>query len=265
MAAARPLYVRLPAPSRKSLFERIIARCERGAPLGATGLGGVHAASGAAPVVVFDLDGTLLDNRPRTLAIFRELADEWARSEPDIAVRLKEANPSDLAYHVSDSLALLGITREDLVTSAFEFWRARFFADPHLRYDVEVPGSSAFARACYDRGATLVYLTGRDLPLMGVGTFTSLRDLGFPIGVAGTELVLKPRASMPDAEFKAFEAPKLARVGRVVAAFDNEPENCNVFAATYPEADSVFVDTQHLDGAPALSPTVSVIGDFTEG
>jgi len=100
---------------------------------------------------------------------------------------------------------------------------------------------------------------------MGAGTFSSLRDLGFPIGVAGTELVLKPRAEMADAEFKRYEAPRLSRVGTIVAAFDNEPENCNVFASTYPEADSVFVDTQHLDGAPALSPNVSVIGDFTEG
>jgi hypothetical protein len=251
MAAARPLYVRLPPPRRRTLFERIIVRCER-----ATG--------SATPVVVLDLDGTLLDNRPRTLAIFQELADAWGGTEPQIAARLRAASASELAYHVSDSLGRLGITREDLVKRAFEFWRERFFADAHLRHDVEVPGASAFARACYDRGATLVYLTGRDLPLMGVGTFKSLRDRGFPIGVAGTELVLKPRADMPDAEFKAYEAPKLARVGGVVAAFDNEPENCNVFARHYPEADSVFVDTQHLDGAPALDPTVSVIGDFTE-
>jgi hypothetical protein len=252
MAAVRPVYVRLPEPRRRSLFDRVLLRCER-------------QGSACVPVVVLDLDGTLIDNRPRTLAIFRELADEWARSEPELAARLRAARAPELAYHMKDSLALLGITRDDLVRQAVDFWRERFFADPHLRHDVEVPGASAFARSCYDRGATLVYLTGRDLPLMGVGTFSSLRDLGFPIGVAGTELVLKPRADMLDAEFKRYEAPRLSRVGTVVAAFDNEPENCNVFAATYPEADSVFVDTQHLDGAPALSPTVSVIGDFTEG
>jgi hypothetical protein len=258
MAAVRPVYVRLPPPRRRTLFERIILRCERASSQGGIDLGR------ATPVVVFDLDGTLLDNRPRTLAIFQELADEWAGREPDIAARLRAASASGLAYHVSDSLERLGITREELVKGAFDFWRARFFADAYLRHDIEVPGSAAFARACYERGATLVYLTGRDLPMMGVGTFMSLRDLGFPIGVAGTELVLKPRADMPDAEFKAFEAPKLARVGVVVAAFDNEPENCNVFARQYPDADSVFVDTQHLDGAPALDPGVSVIGDFTE-
>jgi hypothetical protein len=252
MAAVHPLYERLPAPRRRSLFERILNRSQR-------------IPGRATPVVVLDLDGTLLDNRPRTLAIFRELADEWDAAEPDIASRLRAAKVSELAYHVSHSLEQLGIVREELVKEALEFWKLRFFADPHLRHDVELPGASAFARACYDRGATLVYLTGRDLPFMGAGTFMSLRDLGFPVGVAGTELVLKPRADMPDAEFKAYEAPRLSRIGTIVAAFDNEPENCNVFARHYPDADSVFVDTQHLDGAPALDPTVSIIGDFKEG
>ena len=41
---------------------------------------------------------------------------------------------------------------------------------------------------------------------------------------------------MPDTEFKRFEAPKLGRVGRVVAAFDNEPENCNIFLRQFPDA-----------------------------
>lgn len=250
MAAVRPLYVRLAAAHRRALFERILGRCER-------------RWGGAPPVVVFDLDGTLFDNRPRTAAIFRELAVSWRASQPEIAARLAAVEVSELAYHVSDSLARMGVVREDLVTEAFAFWRARFFADAHLRHDVEVPGGVAFARGCYDRGATLVYLTGRDLPMMGAGTFASLRDVGFPIGVAGAELVLKPRFEIPDAEFKRAEGPRLARIGAIVASFDNEPENCNLFASHFPDADSVFVDTQHLDGAPALDPSVSVIGDFT--
>src|SRR5580698_1445552 len=192
MAAARPLYVRLAADHRRALFERILGRCER-------------RWGGAPPVVVFDLDGTLFDNRPRTCAILHELAAEWEGKEPQIAARLRSVQVADLAYFVSDSLGRFGITREDLVSEAMTFWRARFFADAHLRHDVEVPGAAAFARACYDRGATLVYLTGRDLPMMGLGTFASLRDVGFPIGVAGAELVLKPRFEMPDAEFKRYE------------------------------------------------------------
>jgi hypothetical protein len=127
---------------------------------------------------------------------------------------------------------------------------------------VPVPGAAEFAKACYAAGAALVYLTGRDLPFMGIGSFRSLRDHGFPIGVPGTELVLKPDAAMPDEIFKRVEMPKLARVGPIVAAFDNEPVNCNTVLAQNPSCDSVMIDTQHLPGAPALEPRVHVIADF---
>jgi hypothetical protein len=47
-----------------------------------------------------------------------------------------------------------------------------------------------------------------------------------------------------------------------VASFDNEPANCNLFKEEYPNAEIVFVDTQHVPGAPALRPDIGVIEDF---
>jgi hypothetical protein len=214
------------------------------------------------PVVVFDLDGTLMDNRPRTLAILREFAAHHGERDPQLAHRLQNAHVGDLSYLLTDSLERLGVQQTDLVAEIEVFWRDRFFADPHLAHDVALAGAREFAHACYGAGAVLVYLTGRDLPLMGTGTFQSLRDLGFPIGVAGTELILKPDAAMPDEAFKRLTAPELARVGHVVAAFDNEPANCNVFLAHYPDAHVVFVDTQHMPGAPSLDAGVHVVRDF---
>ena len=167
-----------------------------------------------------------------------------------------------MAYLVSETLERLGVTDAERVAEAQAFWRDRFFSDGHLQHDVPLPGAVDFARACYDAGAILVYLTGRDLPAMGIGSFRSLRDSGFPIGVPGTELVLKPDAAMPDEAFKRLEAPKLARVGAIVASFDNEPANCNTILAQNPECESVLVDTQHLPGAPPLDPGVHVIADF---
>ena len=243
------MYPRLSSADQSALLKAVVARC-------------IHDAEAATPAVVFDLDGTLMDNRPRTCAILRELGLELEKREPEIAARLVGANPEALAYLLSDTLERLGVHRTDLVAEAQVFWRERFFADHHLKYDVALPGAVAFARACYDAGGVLVYLTGRDLPLMGIGSFQSLRDLGFPIGVPGTELVLKPDASMADEAFKREMAPKLARVGKVVAAFDNEPANCNIFLGHYPHAASVLVDTQHMPGAPAIDAGVRVVGDF---
>jgi len=242
-------YVRLSAEAQRALLDRILARC-------------AHGPEHPARVVVFDLDGTLMDNRPRTRVILRELSEELRATEPEVAAKLAAARDEDLAYLLTDTLTNLGVRRTDIVRRAEIFWRERFFIDGYLRHDVEVPGAGDFARACYDNGAVLVYFTGRDLPMMGVGSFASLRDLGFPIGVPGTELVLKPDANMPDEAFKRYGAPGLARVGDVIAIFDNEPGNCNVLAAEYPKADVVLVDTQHLPGAPALSNGVHVIADF---
>ncbi len=216
----------------------------------------------ATPIVVFDLDGTLMDNRPRTLAILREFADRCRDRDPALADQLEKAQMAELEYLLSDSLERIGAHRHSLVEEMHGFWRDRFFADPHLVHDVALPGAVDFVRGCYDAGALLVYLTGRDLPLMGTGTFQSLRDLGFPIGVPGTELVLKPDAATPDEAFKRDAAPQLARLGHVIAAFDNEPGNCNVMLAHYPDAHVVFVDTQRMPGGPELDPGVHVVRDF---
>jgi len=256
--ANAPLYPRLEPARQQALLQRIIARCEH--DLGPER----RDRKKPTPVVVFDLDGTLFDNRPRTAAILQELAAQWRAlgQHAELAARLERVNPAELAYLLTDSIARLGITDSERIAEAQLFWKERFFADDHLRYDVPLPGAVDFAKACYERGAILVYLTGRDLPLMGIGSFRSLRDHGFPIGVPGTELVLKPDAAMPDEAFKRLEAPKLARIGEIIASFDNEPANCNTILAQNPGSESVLVDTQHLPGAPPLDPGVHVIGDF---
>jgi hypothetical protein len=214
------------------------------------------------PVVVFDLDGTLMDNRPRSVAILRELSARWLEHHPEAAQAIAGARPDELAYAITDSLTKLGVDHPELTAEALQFWRDRFFRDAYLIHDVALLGAAAFANAVHEAGANLVYLTGRDLPLMGLGSWMSLRDLGFPIGVVGTELVCKPEASMHDEEFKRGVAPQLARLGEVVASFDNEPGNCNMFLHACPGCASVLLDTQHQAGAPPAEEGVVCIKDF---
>ena len=203
-----------------------------------------------------------MDNRPRTLAILRELAFELKNEAHSAAEVFAAARAEHLAYLLGDTLRKLGLEHPELATRAEAYWKSRFFSDEYLKHDVAIEGAVEFAKACYAAGAVLVYFTGRDLPLMGLGSFQSLRDLGFPIGIVGTELVCKPDAKIPDELFKREEGPKLLRVGRVVAAFDNEPGNCNAFREMNPEAEVVFVDTQHLPGAPPLDSGVHIVADF---
>jgi len=213
-------------------------------------------------VVVFDLDGTLMDNRPRVVAILHELAAHWERRHPEAAARCLRAAPDDIVYGFIENLRRLGVGDHTLHEEAVAFWKERFFADPHVKHDVELRGARAYARAAHEAGANIVYLTGRDLPNMALGSFASLRDLGFPIGVIGTELVVKPRFETPDADFKSAVAPELSRLGRVVAAFDNEPANVNIFLTAHPSCTGVFLDTQYAPDPPPLDPRAQVIHSF---
>lgn len=222
--------------------------------------------SGPRPgVIVLDLDGTVHDNRPRSTVILQELAEVWRESFPDAAERARQAKSESLAYLFQDTLAKLGVHEPELVSQAVSFWKDRFFRDQYLAHDLEVPGAAAFARAAHEAGAIILYLTGRDMPNMSAGSWSSLRTLGFPIGVVGTELVCKPHFDLPDEHFKRDIAPTIARLGEVVAAFDNEPGNCNVFLRAHPTCTSVLLDTQHVPGAPALDDGVVCLADFTMG
>jgi hypothetical protein len=248
---------RLSPPDRAALLGRILERIRA---LSDHGRGG----SGGPPVVVFDLDGTLLDNRPRVVAILHELGAFWRDRHPEAAACCARARPDGIVYGIVENLRRLGVADPALHREGFEFWKRHFFADRHIHHDVEVRGARAFARACHDAGAVVVYLTGRDLANMALGSFASLRDLGFPIGLIGTELVVKPRVETPDVEFKRTVAPQLARLGTLVAAFDNEPANVHAFLEAHPESVAVFLDTQYAPDPPPLDPRVAVIHAFED-
>lgn len=212
--------------------------------------------------VVFDLDGTLMDNRPRVVAILHELAEHWRDRHPEAAAACARAQADGIVYGFIENLRRLGVEGAALHEEGLAFWKARFFADPHVKHDVEVAGARAFAWACYEAGAIVVYLTGRDLPNMALGSFASLRDLGFPIGIIGTELVVKPTFEMPDADFKREVAPAFRRIGDVIAVFDNEPANVNLFLETHPSTIGIFLDTQCAPNPPDLDTRAHVVVSF---
>lgn len=214
------------------------------------------------PLIVLDLDATLYDNRPRTLQILLEYAEAVRDESPDVASALGTLDASRVQYLLSDTLRGCALTQSEVIKDVTGFWRDRFFTDDYVRFDTPMDGAPEFVRACHEAGAIIVYLTGRDIPGMLLGTVESLRDSGFPVGVAGVECVLKPDATLPDEAFKRTALPTLARVGDVVAFFDNEPANCNVARQLFGDAHIVLVDTQRVPGAPDLTDGVETITDF---
>lgn len=215
-----------------------------------------------APVIVFDLDATIFDNRPRTLEILMEYRAEIESEDPALADALLALEVGKIEYLLTDTLKGCNVYRGDLVKEITSYWHERFFSDEYIACDTPLAGSPEYVRACYKAGAVVCYLTGRDIPGMLPGTVAKLRDDGFPIAVAGTELILKPDANMHDEAFKRGALPTLERVGELVAFFDNEPANCNLAKAMFPDAVVVLLETQKVPGAPEPSADVEILADF---
>jgi hypothetical protein len=105
----------------------------------------------------------------------------------------------------------------------------------------------------------VVYLTARP-ELMRPGTEEVLRRFGFPLPGGGVALWMKPDdPSIGDDDFKRSAHARLASLGRLVAAFDNEPGHVNDFRQTFPEAEIVLVATGHSGRVSTLAPRVSVV------
>jgi len=213
-------------------------------------------------VVVFDLDATLFDNRPRTLEILMELREEIANDDPELADALLSLEISRIEYLLTDTLKACGIYRADLVKKITSYWHDRYFTDEYVACDVPLAGAPLYVRRVHEAGAIVVYITGRGIPGMLVGTVAKLRDEGFPIAVAGTELILKPDEHMHDEAFKRGALPTLERLGDLVAFFDNEPANCNLCKQLFPDCTVALLETQKVPGAPEPSSSVEIVADF---
>jgi hypothetical protein len=221
-------------------------------------------AGGRRPVVVFDLDGTLFDNGPRTWQILVNFAESEGHAP---LRRALDAMPRrSLPYLLRDTMTLAGHGDDaELVSRAAKYWAERFFTDEYQRFDEPVPGAQKLVSSLFDAGATLVYLSGRDAPNMLVGCTQSLRAHGFPVGLSRTALVLKHAFEHADIEFKRDALHFMDELGDVAGTFDNEPANCNLFASKWPSALHFFVATSHAPDPPSLHPNVASVPDLVGG
>jgi hypothetical protein len=213
------------------------------------------------PVVVFDLDGTLFDNGPRTWQILVDFAE--SEGNADLRRALDALPRRNLPYLLGDVLKRCGMEDHGLLQRAVDFWRTRFFTDDFQRYDEPLAGAVSYARDLFAAGCTLVYLSGRDAPNMLLGVAGSLRQHGFPVGIPRTSIVLKHDFHDEDLAFKRDAIAFIDTMGVVVGSFDNEPANCNLFVERWPEASVFFVETSHAPNPPPLHSTVVRVPDFT--
>ena len=209
------------------------------------------------PVIVFDLDDTLLSTDRRHQRILREYA-----AKNKAAAALAKLRVDQMRYAIVETASAAGLKDAALLKDLKAFWYQRFFTNEYLLSDHPVPGAAAYCRAALKRGACVVYMTGRD-EQMRAGTLASLRRWDFPQPDGKrARLILKSSFGLPDLEYKRDSMAAIMTLGEVVGSFENEPAHINIFYDAFPEAWHFQVETKHTGRPIEAHPSTRRIADF---
>lgn len=221
------------------------------------------AAQGRVPNVIFDLDGTLLETGARKIILVREFAalEESRERFPEDCQKMMQYSQKELRYLLKDSLALLNVTRPDVLEAVEAYYRPRFLGNQYCLQDEPIAGAVNFVKALHQSGARIIYITGRDEPNMGKCTRENLVLRGFPVGERA-ELVLKPDRNISDLDFKRAIFAELKEKGEIVAGFENEPANQNLYFDSFPGIIGVMLDTSSAGDSSVTYPSARWVKDL---
>lgn len=192
---------------------------------------------GVLPLVVFDLDSTLLDTGRRNLRILQEFAAEHGPAFPGLADAIRALETGDMGYDARDTLRARGFSDPELLGKVFTFWYGRFFSDQYVMEDLPAPGAPEYVGACHRSGAHVYYMTARHLGGMEWGTARSLIQHGFPLFQPRCTLHMKGSYNTTDSAFKDEAlAGVRSQQGEVIAFFENEPGHANRLLEELPKA-----------------------------
>jgi hypothetical protein len=210
-------------------------------------------------VVVFDLDSTVLDNKPRQARILREFGA--ARGIPELACARSE---HWVDWSIQRAMANAGLGADEvarLAEDAKAFWRDRFFTSEYCRDDEPIAGAHDFLAAVAAAGGFIAYCTGRH-EQMRAGTVDNFARLGYPVPGGRVQLLMKPVFELSDDDWKLEAYARLRELGGVVAVFDNEPTHVNGYRAGFPDATVVHLATDDSGRPVPLAEGVVSIKDF---
>ena len=214
-------------------------------------------AVGEKGLLVFDLDSTVFDNRPRQSRIVRE----YGKARGLAPLETCEARHWNSGWDLKAAMIACGLSpelAEKNYHDAKNYWGARFFTSEYCVDDIEVPGAPQYLDAALKTGAQVVYVTGRHEE-MRAGSVKCMAKCKMPVPGDRVSLVMKPTLRESDDSYKIQAHAQLAKMGTVVAAFDNEPTHANDYAKNFADATVIHLATDH-SGRPVelLSRIISV-------
>lgn len=217
------------------------------------------ARAGGSGVLVFDLDSTLLDNRPRQARILKEFG-----AQVGLAALATTRPEHWTSWDIRDAMRAAGCSAKEIEIhgeAAKAHWRSVFFTSEYCAIDDAVAGAQEFVARAFATGVQLAYCTGRH-EAMREGSVRSFRRLGFPEPGGRVQLLMKPTFDQSDDAWKEAAYARLRALGTVVACFDNEPTHINGYRQAFPEALCVHLDTDHSGREVALLDGVLSVKRF---
>ena len=210
---------------------------------------------------VFDLDSTLLNNRPRQALIMRDFGA--ANGVAELANATAE-HWTGWAYKPAMLNAGLSSERADEVGPAFKaYWEETFFTSELCTHDTPIAGAPEFSNAALATGARVLYVTGRHEG-MRAGTVESFQTGGFPLPDGDrVQLFMKPELAESDDAYKARTHAELQGMGSLRAAFDNEPTHINDYQTSFDGALLVHMATDHSMRPVRVHESIPSIRDFS--
>lgn len=218
---------------------------------------------GLLPMVVFDLDSTLFDTAKRNLRIMREFAEQRGDDFPGMAEHVATIELGEVGWNVLDPLRARGFEPEGLSRAFAPFWTQRFFTNAYVTEDQPSPGAVDYVNLAHAKGALIYYLTGRHVGGMEIGTVEALRNAGFPYFRGRAVLHLKPSFEMDDLSYKGEAIADIRSYNSpVLATFENEPGNANLFLREFPEGVHFLLQTYHSPNAEPPDRALIQVPDF---
>lgn len=207
----------------------------------------LEALAGPGQVFIFDLDSTLLDTRPRQVAILRA----WAAREGKIELSGLCVEHFQ-SWDFRETLKRAGVKISEipaLEKQVRKAWREGFWSPRNLVHDLPLPGAAALVRRLHAKGATVAYLGRRST--QEEATQAALKRFGFPLDERAllicdvVEKVEGGRKARAKAARAAREAAltKAAGLGTVVACLENEGPKIDELRTRFPDALGVHVRT----------------------
>lgn len=220
--------------------------------------------AGIRPVNIFDLDATIFDAGGRHKQIMAEYLRTRKERFPGALAKVLAWKTDELPYEIDAMFEDLGIRSSEDRKEAKHFWVKRFFSNDYLHHDLPIAGAIAYLKALERAGSVIVYLTGRNDAQLRSGSTRVLEQVGFPMAPGTGVLLMNPTKGLRDSAFKGGEEVRgrIQALGTVVGIFDNEPGNVNELQKSFPDAMTVFLDTNHSPGAPPVDRGIPWIKNF---